>query len=308
MKSITIICPVFNEQDSIIPFYEKLVSTLDINVTKNYKVYLLFSNNASTDNTENEILNVISKKGSIAVGYITLTRNFGYQASLTAALKHSHSDAYILIDVDMEDPIWMILKFINGWENGFDFVYGIRKNRPEPLLITLCRKFFYRLTRFIADVDFLIDVAEFSLITHKFKEIALTTNSTYPFLRAEFSAVGLRRLGIEYSRETRQHGTTHYNIFGMFKFAIAGMLSSSTFPLRITAYLGFFFFFIEMIIFILDIWFLINLNIISNYIFKTYVYLSISALAIYIARSYKNGIGKPIYSIDWDRSSIKSKI
>ena len=304
MKSITIICPVFNEEDSIIPFYEKLISTLEIDINKNYKVNLLFSNNASTDNTEKEIINIISKKSFINVDYITLTRNYGYQASLTAALKHSHSDAYILIDVDMEDPIWMILNFINGWEKGFDFVYGIRKNRPEPLIITLCRRLFYRLTRFIADVDFLIDVAEFSLFTHRFKEIALTTNSTYPFLRAEFSAVGLRRLGIEYSREARLRGKTHYNIFGMFKFAIAGMLSSSTFPLRITAYLGFFYILIEIFIFILDIGFSINLIIISNFIFKTYVYLSISALAIYIARTYKNGIGKPIYSIDWDRSSI----
>jgi len=163
---------------------------------------------------------------------------------------------------------------------------------------------FYRLTRFIADVDFLIDVAEFSLFTHRFKEIALSTNSTYPFLRAEFSAIGFRRLGIEYSRETRLYGKTHYNIVGMFKFAIAGMLSSSTFPLRITAYLGFFYLIIETFIFILDIVFSINLNIVSNFIFKTYLYLSISALAIYIARTYKNGIGRPLYSIDWDRSSI----
>lgn len=304
MKKITIICPVFNEEDSIRPFFEKLVYTLDVNTLKKYKINLLFSNNASTDNTEIIIQDIISIKSFIKVDYITLSRNYGYQASLTAALKNANSDAYILIDVDMEDPIWMILKFINGWENGFDFVYGIRKNRPEPLLITLCRRLFYRLTRFIADVDFLIDVAEFSLFTHRFKEIALSTNSTYPFLRAEFSAIGFRRLGIEYSREARLYGKTHYNIVGMFKFAIAGMLSSSTFPLRFTAYLGFFYFIIETFIFILDIVFSINLNIFSNFIFKTYLYLSISALAIYIARTYKNGIGRPLYSIDWDRSSI----
>ena len=304
MNSISIICPVFNEENAIIPFYDTLLAELDIPRLKKYKFNLLFSNNCSTDNTEQKIKYIIQQNKYIKVDYISLSKNFGYQASLTAALDCSDSDAYIIIDVDLEDPAWMILEFILGIENGYEYIYGIRKNRPEPFFISMCRKIFYRLTFFIADFDFLVDVAEFSMFTHRFKEAAISTNTTFPFLRAEFASIGFKRLGIPYAREVRQYGKTHYNFLGMLKFAFAGMLSSSTFPLRFTVYFGLISLFIEIILFILNAFYYVDFQFISLFIFKIYIYIALSSIAIYIARSYKNGIARPIYVVDWKSSSV----
>jgi len=305
MKTLAIICPIYNEEDSIFPFYQDLINSLSVIDKNKYEIRLLFSNNSSTDNSLKYIKKLIDKNEYIKVDYISLTRNFGYQASLTAALRSIDSDLYVLIDVDMEDPTYMIIEFLKEYESGYEFVYGIRRNRPEPRFITLLRRSFYRITHYIADVEFLVDVAEFSLFTRRFKEMALSTKSTFPFLRGDFASIGFSRKGIPYDREKRRFGKTHYNFFGMFKFAFAGILSSSTFPLRITAYLGIFNLIIEAVIFSRDLLLGYEHANLSQFIFKTYIYIALSSIAIYIARTYKNGIGRPLFIIDWEKSTLK---
>lgn len=306
MKTIAIITPVFNEEASIYCFYENLLKTVNELSLKSYEFKLLFSNNRSSDKTFEIIKTLHEESKAISVNYITLSRNFGYQGSLTASLNVCSADAYIIIDVDMEDPLHMIPKFIEKWEAGFDFVYGIRDKRPENFFIRGMRKFFYRFTNFIADVDFIIDVAEFSLISNRFKIEALKTRSTFPFLRTDFAYIGFDRIGIKYSREVRRFGETHYNFFGMAKFAIAGILSSSTFPLRMLSYIGVPLAFLELVFFFVFLFtqnsFYLSIN---QIIFFFYIFISIPSISIYIARIYKDGIRKPTYIIDYQKSSIK---
>lgn len=306
MKSITIITPVFNEEASIKCFYDNLVNIISENNLLKYQFSLLFSNNRSSDKTLEIIEELHRNSQAIPVEFITLSRNFGYQGSLTASLSVTSSDAYIIIDVDMEDPLYMIPKFIEKWEAGYDFVYGIRDKRPENFFIRGMRKFFYRFTNFIADVDFIIDVAEFSLISNRFKIEALKTRSTFPFLRTDFAYIGFNRIGIKYSREVRRFGETHYNFFGMAKFAIAGILSSSTFPLRMLSYIGVPLAFLELVFFFVFLFtqnpFYLSIN---QIIFFFYIFISIPSISIYIARIYKDGIRKPTYIIDYQKSSIK---
>ena len=306
MKTIAIITPVFNEEASILCFYENLLKTVNELNLKSYEFKLLFSNNRSSDKTFEIIKSLHEESKAISVDYITLSRNFGYQGSLTASLSVCSADAYIIIDVDMEDPLYMIPKFIEKWEAGYDFVYGIRDKRPENFFIRGMRKFFYRFTNFIAEVDFIIDVAEFSLISNRFKIEALKTRSTFPFLRSDFAYVGFNRIGIKYSREVRRFGETHYNFFGMAKFAIAGILSSSTFPLRMLSYIGVPLAFLELVFFFVFLFtqnsFYLSIN---QIIFFFYIFISIPSISIYIARIYKDGIRKPTYIIDYQKSSIK---
>ena len=306
MKKITIITPVYNEELSIEYFYSELIKTVTSNDLKKHQFTLLFSNNCSSDNTFNIIKNLKQHSDLLPIEYITLSRNFGYQGSLTASLNVSSADAYIIIDVDMEDPLYMIPKFIEKWESGYDFVYGIRDKRPENFIVQGMRKFFYRFTSLIADVDFIIDVAEFSLISNRFKIEALKTRSTFPFLRTDFAYIGFNRIGIKYSREVRRFGETHYNFFGMAKFAIAGILSSSTFPLRMLSYIGVPLAFLELVFFFVFLFtqnsFYLSIN---QIIFFFYIFISIPSISIYIARIYKDGIRKPTYIIDYQKSSIK---
>ena len=235
MKKITIIIPVFNEEKAILPFYKILQKNLEEN-NINFDFEILFTNNCSTDNSLQIIKNLIKKDNRVKV--LTLSRNFGYQLSLLAALNTVKSDASIIIDVDNEDPPELINSFLDYYNKGFKIVYGERKKRPESIFISFLRKTFYRFTKLIADYNFNLDMAEFSLISKEVIKIIISNNSSYPFIRNEIAYAGYNSKSIQYSRNKRLNGRSNYNLFGMFKFAIAGILTSSTFPLRFNLWLS----------------------------------------------------------------------
>jgi dolichol-phosphate mannosyltransferase len=232
---VSIICPIFNEEDAIPLFFARLKCTLQP-LELQYHFELIFTNNGSTDGSVERILQI--RKDHPFVQLITLSRNFGYQASLISGLTNATGDVFIVIDVDCEDPPEMIPIFLEGWREGYDVVYGQRDKRPESALLQVARKFFYRMTRSIADSDFILDMAEFSLFNNRICEVLLSNRSTFPFLRNEIGYAGFRRKAIPYERQHRVHGQTHYNLWAMTRFAIGGILSSSTFPLRGMAYCG----------------------------------------------------------------------
>ena len=297
---ISIICPVFNEESSVPVFYRRLAVAL-APLSAQYNFELTFTNNSSSDRTL-EVIKAIREKDP-TVQALTLSRNFGYQASVLAGIKYSAGEATIVIDVDCEDPPEMIPLFIAKWEEGFDIVYGLRANRPEPRLLILMRKLFYRLLRLMADTDIILDMAEFSLVSSRVRDVMCDNSNTFPFLRAEIGYSGFQRHGIRYDRQERTIGKSYYNLWGMLKFAVAGILSVSTFPLRIAIYAW-------PLVFIANCALLsIDLAGISADAFKLLVALDlVYAIALltthgaYLARIYKNIISRPIFIIDWKSS------
>src|SRR4051812_31831903 len=123
---ISIVCPVFNEEAAVPLFYRRLREALGP-LRHAYDFELIFTNNRSTDRT----LEVVSglRQADPTVQVLTFSRNFGYQASVLAGLRHAAGDAMVVIDVDCEDPPEMIPKFVAEWEKGFDVVYGLRGKR-----------------------------------------------------------------------------------------------------------------------------------------------------------------------------------
>ena len=148
-------------------------------------------------------------------------------------------------------------------------------------------------------------MAEYSLISKNMYEVLKNTKNTYPYLRTEMAYSGFERLGIEYKRKKRTHGRTSYNIFGMIKFGFAGLITSSTLPLRLSFILmpliiifNFFSFYQFTILNNNDYFFyLININLI-------YLIFSLGFLYLYIARMYKNSIGRPLFIIDKKLSKL----
>ena len=301
-KLISIVCPVYNEEEAIPIFYKRIISVTELLKTK-YEYELIFTNNASEDRTL-EIIRELNKNNPL-VKVITLSRNFGYQASVTAGLHHAKGEAIVIIDVDCEDPPEMIPRFIEEWEKGYDIVYGKRDKRPEPFILQLARKIFYRLTRLIADYDFILDMAEFSLFSSHVCNAILRNNSTYPFIRGEIGFVGFKKFGISYARQPRMFGKSNYNFVRMTKFAIGGILSSSTFPLRLAIYLGLPLAFLNFFFIILRSFGPIKYDMQVVYILNwIYVILILSFLSIYIARIHKDIIQRPIFIVDWDNSIL----
>lgn len=305
-KQISIICPVFNEQTNILMFYERIKKVQE-QICDRYDFELLFTNNRSTDQTIKIIRSLHERDKTVML--LTFSRNFGYQASVMAGITYAKGDASVVIDVDCEDPPELILTFIEKWEQGYDVVYGIRKKRLESRIVQWMREAFYWLLHQMGDNEVIMNMAEFALITKEVRNEILSNKSTYPFLRTEIGYAGFNRIGIDYIRQNRQHGKTHYNFWGMTAFAIGGILSSSTYLLRLSAFLG-------IVLLPLNLIFLIlNLLVSFGKAFETIVTLDLmylvfflAVLSIYNARIYKNAVQRPIFIVDWKQSIFDRKI
>ena len=297
-KKLNIICPVFNEEKCIPKFYERI----DLIRTKliNYEIKLFFSNNCSSDKTY-EIIKKICKENDW-VNLITLTRNFGYQGSVYGSLNETNADLYFIVDVDLQDPPELLYELLNKYEESdYQVIFGERSNRDENFMIKLLRDAYYRTLAKIADHDFQVDMAEFFLITDEVKQQILKTNSTNIFIRNEVAHSGFKRIGIKYKREKRKDGSGEgESLIYMILFGFVGIVSSSTFPLRLIFYSFFPLFFIN-IFYLIDV-ISFKLTILSNLIYFSY---SIAFISIYIARIYKHSMSRPSYIVDKAKSVLK---
>ncbi|HIE74542.1 MAG TPA: glycosyltransferase [Flavobacteriales bacterium] len=302
---VSFICPVHNEEATIPIFLKRLRESI-AHLRNRYDFELIFVDDGSTDGTM-ELLKEECGRDEM-VQLISLSRNFGYHAAALSGLKYSTGMAMMIIAVDCEDPPELIPSFIEGWNQGHDIVYGIRGCRPEPRLAQLGRELFYQLIRRIADNAFVPYMGEFAVFTRRVRDVILANQSTFLFIRSEMAFAGFSRLAIPYKSQLRVGGTSHYNLWGMVKFAISNILTSSTFPLRLAVYVGSPLFVLNWLVIIfgvitggtpLPLW-LIALN--MNFLVLVAVFM-----AVYLARIYKDGMNKPRFIIDWDNSRLRER-
>jgi dolichol-phosphate mannosyltransferase len=300
---ITILCPVYNE-DRVVPLFFARIQPVIEKLAEHYAVHLLFLNNASNDRTSQQIEKI--RDVWPATYLITMSRNVGIHASQECGLRNAVGDLFVFIDVDCEDPPEMILEFVEKYEQGYDIVYGERVDRAEPKVIKRARKIFYRLLRAVADEDILLDMAEFSLFTKEVRDAILEENTSFPFLRAAIARVGFRRAAIPFKRQKRIAGSTHYNLIQMSMFAVGGILSASTLFLRLPIYL-------------LPFWIVSLVGLGMGYISTHSPWLALAAFvlsaayiggtaaftALYLARTYRNGLQRPNAFIDHSRSILQ---
>ena len=300
---LTVVCPVYNEQSAIPLFFERIKPVIH-DLSSCYKVDLLFLNNASTDDTFKTLEGLRIEHPFVYI--ITLSANVGYQASLECGLRNAKGDLITFIDVDCEDPPEMITEFVDHYEKGYDIVYGERVDREENRVIKWLRKMFYHIVRRVADEDIILYMAEFALFTSEVREAIVNDKSSFPFIRGSIARVGFTRIGIPYKRRRRVAGQTHYNLIGMFIFAIAGILASSTLALRAPIYM-------------LPVW-LVATGVLGAFyisssepwlflagvlLFCAYLGSCVAFTALYMARTYKNGLDRPNYIIHRRFSSMQ---
>jgi len=305
-KLITIVCPVFNEEQAIPVFYERLQKTLT-RLRPRYDFELLFTNNGSQDRTVPLLGEIRARDQETQI--LTLSRNFGYQASVQAGLSFARGDAIVVIDVDCEDPPELIEEFVSKWQEGYDVVYGIRHDREEWWPLKKCRNAFYRVLRAMADMDIVLYMAEFALIGRNVRDAVISNRNTFPFFRSEIGYAGFSRFGIKYKRQQRVAGRSHYSLPRMLTFAAAGILTSSTFLMRLAAYSWPVMAALAVGLMIWDAiehstrgfeWAVIALLL--------YVSFFMMAFGLYIARIYKNGMGRPVFIVDEKKSSLNHAV
>ncbi|HEY9216140.1 MAG TPA: glycosyltransferase family 2 protein [Ancylobacter sp.] len=294
-QRLTVVCPVYNEETVVPLFFARILPVIE-KLSGTYDVELLFLNNASADGTYAEIAKLRAQHDFVYV--ITLSANVGYQRSLECGLRNAQGSIITFIDVDCEDPPEMLLDFVRYHEQGYDIVYGERVDREEAKPVKMLRKWFYHIVQSLADEDIILYMAEFSLITSEVRDAIVMDQNSFPFIRASIARIGFNRIGLPYKRHRRIAGKTNYNLVGMAIFATAGILSSTTLPLRLplyalpgwlllTAILG-----AAQILTASPWWLLVNVLVACAYLGFTAAFT-----ALYVARTYKNGLGRPNYTM-----------
>jgi glycosyltransferase involved in cell wall biosynthesis len=306
---LLVICPVFNEEQNIDYFFGRLQAVFAAVDQRRYACSLLFTNNRSSDRTL-ELIQAIEQRHAW-VNHVTLSRNFGYQLSVLSGLTTGDADLYMTCDVDCEDPPELVHTFLKEIERGRDLVYGIRNNRPDSWLMAKCRRGFYSVLRALGDYKIVPYMAEFAMLRRHVRDELVVNASTFPFIRAEVGYVGFDILGVPYRREDRMHGETHYNYLGNFRFAIAGILSSTTFPLRAALYL--LPVALAVMALICSLYFSALLRFETAILFavtlaSAYSMTALAFQSIYLARTYQNGLGRSRFIVDRKLSYLPAHV
>jgi glycosyltransferase involved in cell wall biosynthesis len=299
-RSLAVIVPVHNDADSIGPFFERARTVLEGLADVSWQ--LVFANNGSEDSGLDRMRELRAADDRVKI--ISLSRNFGYQAVLLAGLTLISADLYAMIDVDCEDPPELLGEFKTAIDDGADIAYGIRSNRVEPRSLTFFRRMFYYLNRSVADSDIVVWMSEFAMIRRPVRDAIILPQTTYVFLRAELGYVGFRRVGIRYVRAVRAYGTSHYSWSGMVKFAVAGFLASSTFPLRFILYLAILMGVLFPVIVAVGALGPEGITALAAVAIFYFALVALSTIALYLARTYKNGIARPVFIVDQSRTYL----
>lgn len=297
---LTVIVPVHNEEANVDMFYQRLfpvVSALDVEDWE-----ILFMNNASTDRTLDKILALREAEPRVKV--ITLTRNFGLQASLMCGLTSRESDLYAIVDVDCEDPPELLEQFYREIQAGAHTAYGIRSRRDEASWLTSFRWLFYWINRQIADFPVMLWMAEFVMITRTVRDAVVANKSAFPFVRSEIGYAGLKAVGIPYFRASRKHGLSHVNFRGMVEFAMRGFLTSSTFPLRVTVYLSALLLAAYVVAVLSFRMSLAQASDLAVLLGAAYLLATVPVLSVYLARTYKNTQARPLFIVDPEKTRL----
>ena len=235
MKKITILIPAYNEQAVLKYLYERLESLA--NNSRSYEFEFLFVNDGSKDKTLETIKQFALKDRRIS--YVNLSRNFGKEVAMIAGLDHVNGDAAVIIDADLQDPPELIPKMIELWEKGYDDVYARRRSRDgESWFKKMTSKLYYRLLQKSTNVPIQIDTGDFRLLDKRCVEALQSMRESQRYTKGMFSWIGYKKKEITYDRDPRAAGQTKWNYPKLLNFAIDGITSFTTAPLRISSVIG----------------------------------------------------------------------
>lgn len=237
---LSVIVPVKDEEDAIVPFVARVGAVLDgLRDAQGGPIgwEILFIDDGSTDRTMAAILT--AHGADPRIGALSLSRNFGKEAALSAGLDNARGAAVIPIDVDMQDPPEVIGAMLDKWRDGHEVVYGVRRNRmTDSLPKRLTADLYYRAHNWLSMDKIPEHAGDFRLLDRKVVEVIKRMPERNRFMKGLFAWSGFSQTAVEYDRAERAVGTTKFNYWKLWQLAVDGITSASTAPLRVWSYLG----------------------------------------------------------------------
>lgn len=231
---ISLVVPVFNEEQALGLFIETVTQILE---QDNLQFEFVFVNDGSTDQTLPYLIEYSRNHTNIHV--VSLSRNFGKDAALSAGIDFAQGDVLIPMDVDLQDPPELIVQFLDYWQQGYDMVYGLRTCRDSDSIgKRISAQWFYKIFNRFSATKIPENVGDFRLFDHRVANVIRQFPERNRFMKGLFAWVGFKSIAVPYTRPERARGTTKWGLWGLWNFALDGIVGFSTIPLRVWTYVG----------------------------------------------------------------------
>ena len=234
-KTISILIPCYNEEENVVPMSEAIVNLFETELT-DYHYELVFIDNDSHDKTRELLREICSKNPNIKA--IFNAKNFGQFNSPYYGILQTTGDCTISMVCDFQDPIDLIPKYIEEWENGYKIVIGIKTSSKESKIMYLLRSIYYKMIKRFSDVEQIEHFTGSGLYDRSFVEVLRELNDPKPFMRGIVAELGFKRKEIPYEQPQRRAGKTHNNFYTLYDAAMLSITSYTKIGLRLATFLG----------------------------------------------------------------------
>ena len=232
---LSVAAPMHNEEDTAARFHERVAAALE-----GIPFELVIADDGSQDGTGAALAELAAADDRVKV--VTLSRNFGHQAALTAALEHTSGDVVVMLDGDLQDPPEVIPEMLDQWRKGIDVVYAVREQRlGETAFKRVTARGFYRTFRSLTGLDLAVESGDFRLMDRRALDALLAMPERSRFLRGMTVWIGFSQTAVSFVRQERHAGTTKYPLRKMLRFSFDAITSFSSAPLQWATFLGFVF-------------------------------------------------------------------
>ena len=237
MKKVDLIVPCYNEEQVVELFYTETSKV--INDISGYEFNFIFIDDGSRDKTIDILKDLAAKDKKVK--YISFSRNFGKESAMYAGLKNSVGDYVLILDADLQHPPKLIIPMLEAMEEGYDCCSANRATRDgDPVLRTFFTRYFYRLVNKISEVDMPDGAGDFRMMNRPMVNAVIAMSEVQRFSKGIFSWVGFKTKWISFENVERAAGETKWNFWKLFSYAIDGITAFSTFPLKVSSYVGLF--------------------------------------------------------------------
>lgn len=297
---VSVVVPMFNEEATVEVFYSRLAEVLE-----SLDWEMVAVDDGSADRTLEILRRLAARDDRVRV--VSLSRNFGHQAAITAGLDHARGDAVAMIDADLQDPPEAVLRLLDRWRQGADVVHGVRRRREgEPWWRLTLIRLFYRLFARFSEIEDIGDSGDFRLLDRRAVDELRGLRERNRYLRGLSVWIGFHQELVEYDRDRRFAGDTKYPFRRLVELAFDGIISFSRVPLRIAAVLGL----VVSVLALIGIPVVVVLRLAGEYVpgiaSVTIVLLLLGGIQLltlgiigeYLGRSYEEAKRRPIYIVD----------